>query len=227
MKQVKKFLGAVLVAICLIARAGQADPDPNVILEQIRSAQVNIDQPLNARLRPENGAAIPIKLKFNGQQIEYEFSNPPEKLTVQLTDTGSVLNQETAAGKQLVSGSKLTETVRGTDVTYEDLSLRFLFWKNAHYEGERSVRSITCSVVLVQPPNRNSQYSSVRVWAAKDRGAMVKAEGFDADGKLTKRFEVISVQTIEDKTIFKQIRIERIDPGTGRVASRTYLDLES
>src|SRR3981189_109953 len=136
MKQVKKFLGAVLVAICLIPRAGQADPDPNVILEQIRSAQVNIDQPLNARLRPENGAAIPIKLKFNGQQIEYEFSNPPEKLTVQLTDTGSVLNQETAAGKQLVSGSKLTETVRGTDVTYEDLSLRFLFWKNAHYEGE-------------------------------------------------------------------------------------------
>ena len=225
MKQAKKILGTLLVAVCLNPGIGWAEPDPNSILDQIRSAQVQISQPLSAILRPEKGDSIPIKLQFSGQKIQYELNNPPEKLTVQLTDTGSVLNQQTAAGQQTLSGSKLVEPVRGTDVTYEDLSLRFLYWRNARYEGERNVRSVTCSVILVQPPNRNSEYSSVRIWIAKDRGAMVKAEGFDASGKLIKRFEVISIQTIEDKTIFKQIRIERVDSSTGKIASRTYLEL--
>jgi Outer membrane lipoprotein-sorting protein len=227
MKQVKKLLGTLLVAVSLSSSIARAQPDPNTILDQIRSAQVEIGRTLKAKLRPEKGESIPIKLQFSGQQIQYEFTNPAEKLTVQLTDTGSTLSQQTTGGPQTLSGSKLTETVRGTDVTYEDLSLRFLYWRNAHYEGERNVRSVTCSVILVQPPSRNSEYGSVRVWIAKDRGAMVKAEGFDSAGRLIKRFEVISIQTIEDKTIFKQIRIERVDPSTGKIISRTYLELES
>jgi negative regulator of sigma E activity len=227
MKQVKKLLGLLLVAVTLDPSIGRAEPDPNTILDQIRSAQVEIGQTLNAKLRPEKGPSVPIKLRFNRQQIQYEFTDPPEKLIVQLTDNDSILSQQTAKGPQMVAGSKLTEAVRGTDVTYEDLSLRFLYWRNAHYEGERNVRSVTCSVVLVQPPNRNSEYGSVRIWIAKDRGAMVKAEGFDAAGRLIKRFEVVSIQTIEDKTIFKQIRIERFDPSTAKITSRTYLELEA
>src|ERR1700737_3823445 len=106
MKQAKKILGTLLVAVCLNPGIGWAEPDPNSILDQIRSAQVQISQPLSAILRPEKGDSIPIKLQFSGQKIQYELSNPPEKLTVQLTDAGSVLSQQTAAGQQTLSGSK-------------------------------------------------------------------------------------------------------------------------
>jgi hypothetical protein len=37
---------------------------------------------------------------------------------------------------------------------------------------------------------------------------------------------VISGQQIEGRTIFKQIRIERLDPQSGKVVSRTYLELD-
>ena len=137
-----------------------------------------------------------------------------------------MLTEQTTAGPQVLSGSRLSEPVRGTDITYNDLSLRFIYWKNAQYEGEQRVRTITCSIVLVQPASRNSEYSAVRLWIAKGRGALIKAEGFNWQSKAVKRFDVISGQQIEGKTIFKQIRIEQLDPQSGKVISRTYLELE-
>jgi len=199
--------------------------DPNAILEQIRSAQAEISRPLFGRLRPENGDAIPFQLQLKGSEFVYGFTNPPETIRLLLTDTGSVMTDDKSGRQQTVAGSKFTQSVRGTDITYEDLSLRFLYWKNARYEGEQSVRTITCSIILVQPATRNSAYGSVRLWIAKNRGALIKAEGYDWQGKLIKRFEIISAQEVEGKTIFKQLRIERVDPQTGKIVSRTYLEL--
>jgi hypothetical protein len=211
----------------LIPQLSLAQEDANVILDEIRSAQAHISQPLSGRLRPENGDPIPFQLQLKGTEFDYKFTNPAETIRLQLTDTGSVLTDQTSNGQQVLSGARLSEPVRGTDITYEDLSLRFIYWKNAKYEGEQRVRTITCSIVLVQPFLRNSEYGSVRLWIAKDRGALIKAEGFNSQGKAVKRFEVISGQQIEGKTIFKQIRIERLDPQNGKVISRTYLELDS
>jgi hypothetical protein len=226
MKQAKKFIGFGLLACALIPHLGTAQ-DANAILDQIRSAQAQIDRTLTGRLRPENGDPIPFQLQLKGPEFDYNFTKPPETIKLKLTDSGSVLTDEKTAGQQVLSGSRLSEPVRGTDITYEDLSLRFIYWKNAKFEGEQRVRTITCSIVLVQPSARNSEYGSVRLWIAKDRGALIKAEGYNLQGKTIKRFEVISGQQIEGKTIFKQIRIERLDALNGKVISRTYLELDS
>jgi hypothetical protein len=227
MKQAKKFLVIVLLAAGLIPQLCSAQQDANAILDQIRSAQAQISRTLSGRLRPENGDPIPFQLQLKGPEFDYKFTSPPETIKLQMTDSGSVLTDEKSAGQQIVAGSRLSEPVRDTDITYEDLSLRFIYWKNAKFEGEQRVRAITCSIVLVQPSARNTEYGSVRLWIAKDRGALIKAEGYNWQGKAIKRFEVISGQQIEGKTIFKQIRIERLDPQTGKVISRTYLELDA
>jgi len=211
----------------LIPQLSRAQEDPNDILDEMRLAQAQITRPLSGRLRPENGDPIPFQLQLKGTEFDYKFTNPPETIKLQLNDTGSVLTDQTSAGPQTLSGSRLSEPVRGTDITYNDLSLRFIYWKNAHYEGEQRVRTITCSIVLVQPASRNSEYSAVRLWIAKGRGALIKAEGFDWQSKVVKRFDVISGQQIEGKTIFKQIRIEQLDPQSSKVVSRTYLELDA
>jgi len=226
MKQAKKLFGAAYLLFILLPGLASAQNDPNAILDQIRSAQAQIDRALSGRLRPENGDTVPFRLQLKGTEFLYTFSNPPETIRLQLTDNGSVLTDQKSGGQQVISGSKLTEPVRGTDITYEDLSLRFIYWRNAKFEGEQTVRTITCSIVLVQTDNRSSEYGTVRLWIAKDRGALIKAEGYNWQGKPVKRFEVISGQQIEGKTIFKQIRIEKLDPQTGKVLSRTYLELD-
>jgi hypothetical protein len=225
MKHAKKFIA--LLALSWSPVFCEAQQDPNAILEQIRSSQAQLDRPLSGQLRPEVGDPIPLELRLKGDEEEFRFQNPPETLVLQLRDESSVLTDQTATGKQVVSGSKMNQPVRGTDITYEDLSLRFLYWKNAKYEGEQRVKGLTCSIILVQPAGRISLYGSVRIWVAKDRGAMLRAEAFDWKGKLVKRFEVVSGQRIEGKTVFKQIRIERIDPETGKTASRTYLEVNA
>jgi hypothetical protein len=227
MRQAKKYVCSALLACSLIPQLSRAQEDPNDILDEMRLAQAQITRPLSGRLRPENGDPIPFQLQLKGTEFDYKFTNPPETIKLQLNDTGSVLTDQTNAGPQTLSGSRLSEPVRGTDITYNDLSLRFIYWKNAHYEGEQRVRTITCSIVLVQPASRNSEYSAVRLWIAKGRGALIKAEGFDWQSKVVKRFDVISGQQIEGKTIFKQIRIEQLDPQSSKVVSRTYLELDA
>jgi hypothetical protein len=227
MKQAKKLISIALLAWSLSPRQSSAQEDANAILDQLRSAQAQINRTLTGRLRPENADPIPFQLQLKGGEFDYKFTNPPETIKLQLTENGSVLKDEKASGHQILTGSRLSESVRGTDISYEDLSLRFIYWKNAKYEGEQRVRTITCSIVLVQPSARNTEYGSVRLWIAKDRGALIKAEGYNWQGKAIKRFEVISGQQIEGKTIFKQIRIERLDPQNGKVISRSYLELDS
>jgi hypothetical protein len=100
-----------------------------------------------------------------------------------------------------------------------------LYWKNSRVEGEQNIRTFPCWMILLQQNNPNIAYASVRVWIAKQSGALLRAEAYDAQGRLVKKFEVISGQKIEGKWFLKQMRIERYDPGTGGLVSRTYLEI--
>jgi len=53
----------------------------------------------------------------------------------------------------------------------------------------------------------------------------MRIEGFDKNGQIAKRFEVISGQKIGDQWMLKTMRVEEFEPGTRRVASRTYLEI--
>lgn len=228
MKQVKKFLGIVGMATVVLIKSAAAQEDASSILERLRSTQVQqLDQDFAGRLRLEDGSTIPFQVRFNGAEVLFKFSNPDETLRLRLREEGSVLTQQTATGTQLVSGAKLAQPVRGTDISYEDLALRFIYWDTAKVEGEQRVGVFSCWMILVQPSSRNTEYGSVRIWVPKGKSGLVQAEGFDWQSRLLKRFKVVSGQEVNGKWILKQMRIERFDPETGKLASRTYLEIES
>ena len=64
------------------------------------------------------------------------------------------------------------------------------------------------------------------LWVDQRGGALMRLEGFDWNQKLGKRFEVISGQKIEGRWFLKQMRIEDYHPDTGRVRTRTYLEIK-
>ena len=78
----------------------------------------------------------------------------------------------------------------------------------------------------LQSPTRDPQYGSILLWVDKDSGALMRMEGYDSAGKLIKRFEVVSAQKIEERWYLKQMRVEKIDPQSGRVMARTYLEIK-
>jgi hypothetical protein len=223
MKQVKKLALAFLALVTISQPAAQADEQAAEILSGIRMA--DISQELDGRLRKQDGTIIPFKLRAGADELIFTFSNPTEVLRLKLTDNGSNLTLQAGDRERILSGTKLNESVRGTDITYQDLALRFLYWKDSRVEGEQTVRTFPCWMILLQQNNPTIAYASVRVWVAKQSGALLRAEAFDGQSRLLKKFEVVSGQKIEGKWFLKQMRIERYDSATGNLASRTYLEI--
>jgi outer membrane lipoprotein-sorting protein len=223
MKQVKKFALAFVAIVMVSQTAARADEQAAQILNGIRLA--DISQELDGRLRKQDGTTIPFRLRAGGDELIFSFTNPTEVLRLTLNDNGSNLTLQAGDRERVISGARLNDSVRGTDITYQDLALRFLYWKNSRVEGEQNIRTFPCWMILLQQNNPNIAYASVRVWVAKQSGALLRAEAYDAQSRLVKKFEVISGQKIEGKWFLKQMRIERYDPGTGGLVSRTYLEI--
>jgi hypothetical protein len=189
----------------------------------MQQARQQVD--LEGQLR-ENQTIVPFRLTQTGPVVRYSFTNPDEALQLRLGDTESRLEEISGEGVDRISGPEFNQKVRGTAVTYEDLALRFLYWPNARVLGQDSIRTRRCWKLQLQAPGRQSQYSNVVLWIDQDGGALMKMEGYDWNAKLAKRFEVVSAQKIEGRWFLKQMRIEELQPETGKVQARTYLEIK-
>lgn len=220
---------AVILGVLLASATAPAqNPPPSArdILRSVRLEQASREINLQGQLR-DGATVVPFRLTQSGPLIRYSFSNPDEALQLRLGENDSRLEQVTRGGTERITPAKFEDKVRGTGVTYEDLALKFLYWPNAKITGEETVRTRACWKIEIHPPSRDSQYSSVNLWVDKAGGALMRMEGYDWNGRLVKRFEVVSAQKIDDRWFLKQMRIEQLDPGSGRVVDRTYLDIKA
>ena len=217
----------VFVLTVLLARETGAAPAPSAkeILASVRMQQAQQKVDLEGQLR-ENQLIVPFRLTQVGPVIRYSFTNPDEALQLRLGDMDSRLEEITREGVDKISGPEFDQRVRGTAVTYEDLALKFLYWRNARVLGEETIRTRRCWKLQLTAPSRQSQYSHVMLWVDQQGGALMRMEGYDWNLKLAKRFEVVSAQKIEGRWFLKQMRIEQLQPETGKVQARTYLEIK-
>jgi hypothetical protein len=218
----------VIIAILVVAAARlstASPPSAKEILDSVRMLESRQQIDLDGQLR-EHEKAVPFHLTQTGPLIRYSFVDPDEVLELRLGENGSRLDLVTDTGAEKFSTEKLREKIRGTAVTYEDLTLKFLYWPNARVLGDETVRTRSCWKVQVTAAGRDSQYWYVLLWVDKASGALMRMEGYDWNGKLAKRFEVISAQKIDNRWFLKQMRVEELQPGTNKVQLRTYLEIK-
>lgn len=220
----KEIAGCLLIAMSALS-ADVAAPSAKEILASVRMQQAQQETDLQGQLR-QDATVVPFRLTQTGPVIRYSFANPSEALQLRFGETDSRLEEITRSGVEKIAPAQFDHKVRGTAVTYEDLSLKFLYWPKAQVIGEENINTRSCWKLQLTAPSRQSQYSSVFLWVDKAGGALMRLEGFDWDGKLAKRFHVISGQKIEGRWFLKQMRIEEMQPGTNKVQSRTYLEIK-
>jgi hypothetical protein len=213
------------LSLVVAAALNAASPSAKEILESVRLQQAQQQLELQGQLR-ENEKIIPFRLTQTGPVIRYSFSNPDEALQLRLGENDSRLEEVTRGGVEKITAAQFDHKVRGTGVSYEDLSMKFLYWPDARVTGENSISLRNCWKLELKAPNRQSQYSNVWLWVDKSGGALMKLEGYDWTGKLAKRFTVVAGQKIEGRWFLKEMRIEEFDPGTGKPRSRTYLEIK-
>ena len=202
-----------------------APPSAKEILDSIRMLEARQQIDLGGQLRQDE-TIIPFHLTQTGPLIRYSFTNPDEVLQLRLGENGSRLDLVGDEGAQTLPPEKLNEKIRGTGITYDDLALKFLYWSNARLLGDETVRTRSCWKLQVVAPSHESPYWNVVVWVDKASGALMRMEAYDWDGKVAKRFEVISAQKIDNRWFLKQMRVEELEPGTNKVQARTYLEIK-
>ncbi|MEY2506568.1 MAG: hypothetical protein QOH01_897 [Verrucomicrobiota bacterium] len=200
-------------------------PEAKDVLESVRLRQAQQDLELEGEIR-EGPTVVPFRLTQTGPVIRYSFSKPDEALQLRLGDNDSRLEEVSAGGVEKVGPAQFDHKVRGTSLTYEDLALRFLYWQTGRVTGENEIRTVNCWKLEMKAPSRQSQYSNVWLWVGKENGALMKMEAYDWNAKLAKRFEVVSGQKIDGRWFLKEMRIEEMDAGTGKLKTRTYLDIK-
>src|ERR1041385_1525201 len=187
-KQITHIAAFLLLVITL-----RADPPPSAvdILGQVRLQQSQQQLDLAGQLRSD-ATVIPFRITQTGPIIRYTFANPSETLQLRLGENGSRLDLVTENSTKKFSSSRLDDKIGGTGVTYGDLALKFLYWPNAQVVGADNLRTRECWKLRLAASAKDSPYASVLLWVDHGSGAIMRMEGYDAKGQLTKRFEVVS-----------------------------------
>lgn len=225
-------LGVAILSSSSVLAQGQPPaqkPTADGILRLVRLSQAiqELNQ-LKGHLRSDNGQVHPFTLTMSDNVIRFVFPNPPkESINLDLKETTATLTRVTASGKVEMPASLNAESVRGTAINYEDLSMRFLYWPNAKMMDENVKISFrNCWLIRVQNPTNRGPYQWVDLWIDKGSGAMLKMEAWDRSAKKVKQFLVRKAQKYKDAYILEQMRVYSFDPATGKQIATTYLEIE-
>jgi len=207
--------------------ATSAESTAETLLREARLRPTTHPITLNAEIR---GAEEPLPLIFKIEkgQIEYLLNDPEEKIVLILEPSQTSLTDTQHGKTSPLSSEQRYQEIRHTGVTYDDLSLGFLYWPHPRLAGSQQLRGITASVLELFPPSDiQTPYGSARLWIDQNSGAPLRMEGFDKKGNLLKRFEVISAQKINGLWMLKEMRIETFDPTAHTVTHRRYLTVRN
>ena len=224
----KSLLPAFLLAAA-IAPLHARQPDANAMIRSIRLSATLQQMDLAGVIRKDGQADVPVSLFVRENNMQFwlgrnerfhiRMGNEEAKLMTVVDDKGTTKNFPT---------SKLVQRINGTDVTYEDLTLRFLYWQNAKLEGEERIRGEDCyKVRLDNPKPGTGAFAAVYVWIHKKYGAFWQIRAHDKQGRALKEFQVNSVMQLpggKGYTI-QEMLVNSLSPDL-RVTSQTRLTFE-
>ena len=183
------------------------------------------DSKLTGKLRDDDtGRQEAFTLTMSQMVIRFLFTNPKHVVHLDLAAEPPLLREVKPGGAAEVPMSQYGDKVRGFDLNYEDLSLRFLYWPKPKLMGEENVAiGQKAWKIRVTTPDAKGPYGTVDLWIHQGSGGMAKMEGWDKQGRLIRRYKINSVQKVGETHIPKEMRIESVDPTSGKTSSRTYM----
>ncbi|MFM7182654.1 MAG: outer membrane lipoprotein-sorting protein [Verrucomicrobiales bacterium] len=213
--------------VCLAPLAAQnAQPEASEILRQARFTAALQEGDLEGELAAEK-TKIPFRMTMADQKIHFSFTNPEQRITLHLGDDRFLFTETLADGKEKpVPATRHAENLRGTDITYEDLALRFLFWKDATILEVVEFKGRKAWKIRINNPGAPGPYSVVYAWIDQESAALLRVQGYNQKGECVKQFEVLSGMKVENGWMLKEMRVETMVGNPGKVASRTYLRLD-
>jgi len=234
----KLFALVLLVSFCLPSGVSRAQDSPfqgksmetltaNDILKLVRYSYTLFDQNFEGRLR-RGFKKTPFLLSLEPNHVRFRFSDPTQIIHLSVTGSKAYLKEVVKGSDAPIADNRYNEEIRGTDVTFEDLAMRFLYWPNPviHQQSDE-VKGRDCWWVRVRNPDGVGSYATVDIWVDKASGGLLKMIGYNAQGGAIKRFTVVGGKKIKDVWMVDEMRIEKLEPTSGgaKTKSKTYLEI--
>lgn len=220
-------LTAAALLLASLAPLHAQQPDAEAMIRGIRLSATLQQMDLDGNIRKDGRKDTPIQLFVRDNNMQFRLGNG-ERFHIRMGDEKAELfSLDDKGATQRFPVSRLVEPIGGTDVTYEDLTLRFLYWNGAKLEGEEKIDGEDCYKVRLTNPGKEGAFGSVYVWVHKKYGAFWRIKAYGRDSKPIKQFQVSEVMQVPGG---KGYTIERMQISTlnenDRVASITNLQFK-
>ncbi len=216
----KSFL-PILTLATLTGSSLAQQPDARRILEGARlsATLTKLDDGLNGQLR-NGGTSTPITLFLKGENIQFQFSENKEPWRIFHMRIGDEnFNLFEIVGEKTIKfpAEKIVQPIAGTDLTYEDLALRFFYWPDPKLEANEDVNGQPCYKIRVDKPKESAgRYQTVYVWVHTKFGAFMRIRGHDKSGGLVKEFQVEDIMKVADNVwTLRKMQVATCDPNNG------------
>lgn len=222
----------MMIPLVLGSIASAQVPAADDILKTARYVATLQHQNLTGHMRKGN-TKIPVGLYLMGEKIQFTFMSSKTKkwepFEMRLKKDHWDLLQMKNGKVSTFPESKLGASIEGTDVSYEDLAMHFLYWPKGKVEGSEKVKGQDCWKVRLQNPGRGGNYRLVYVWVHKKAGALMQVVGYNGDNpaKALKRFTVNEIMKVGDAYTLREMRVSSFDPKTNKTIGLTYLEFDT
>lgn len=121
---------------------------------------------------------------------------------------------------------KISQAIRGTDVSYEDLALKFLYWPNPKLIGKQKLNGQDCWRIHLVNPEKTGRYREVSVWVTMKQRALIRVVGYGPRPKVEplKQFEITSVMKVNSLFTVKTMKVTSFEKK--RVQGTTYIEFD-
>ena len=237
MKQAKYPLALSAALLLLALQPGlplRADPDTSRPTPPVGLIQARVFRNLNLQDFKLDGVLhtkkniYPMVMKTKLREMVYAFKEQPLQIRVVLDPDHATVERRKKESDawQTVTGKGLRETILDTDITFEDLSLGFMFWDRVTSIGCDSIKTLPAWCLEATPPDGvTSSYAKVRYWISSQYFAFLRVDGYNGKGEIIKRVEVNGVTQIGDAYVIKEMAVSTMIPGRELSASRTFIEI--
>ena len=197
------------------------------IVNGVRLASTLQQNDLNGSLR-KNGKRTPIGLFLRGENIQFQYYEKKKwsVFHMRLKQNNFDLFEMIKGKNVKFPSKKLGQPIMGTDLTYEDLAFRFLYWPNPKIVGEETIKLQKCHKIRLVNPGKGGRYAIVYIWVHQKFNALMQVAGYNKQGQILKRFHVTELMKVAKGQTLKKMNVETYNPANGKVTGITYLEFK-
>lgn len=216
----------LLLISALIFSSGSAQTAEQIMDSVRQVTALQKEQNLHGHLR-KGSKKTPISLFLREENIQFALDDGKERFHLRLEPNKQDLFELVNGKTKLFPEAKISQPIANTDVSYEDLALKFLYWPKPFIAGEDKINRQDCWRIHMVNPEQSGNYREVSVWVSKKHRALMRVIGYGprpAKNAL-KQFEITKLMKVNEVYTVKTMKVTSFNEDR-RAKGLTYIEFQ-